>query len=123
MKDGYSWTTQMTGPFGTYAATAVVLVGTKLIDGAGTKMIVEPDGAIIYAISDLNGVRLDGFHFPPANFVYLHPPMLILECTATIPETVISTGLAECVPGSIGTLWELWKGSREGGSCPPRGGR
>ena len=65
-------------------------------------MIVDVDGTIVYITSELNGVRLRGFHFLPTDFVYLNPPILLLKGTVANPERVISTGLAKFVDASLG---------------------
>ena len=105
LKDGYSWTYQDTGPFGIYNYTETVLPGTKIIKGVETKIVEDSDGDYTYATSDINGVRLHGFHFPPDDFMYFDPPMVLLKGTMTIPDTFASTGLVELIFGSQGTAY------------------
>ena len=104
--DGYSWTYQITGPFGRYTGTSTVLPGgTKIINGIKTKIIRDSDGDYSYYTSNQSGVRLHGFYFPPDDYVYFDPPMVMGKNTTTIPETVTSTGLAEYIIGSLGTYY------------------
>ena len=106
LEDGYSWTYQFTSPIGTYRGTDTVLPGgIKIINGIATKIIKLADGDYSYVTSDQSGVRAHGYHFPPEDFVYLEPPMVILRGTMSIPETVTTTGLAEFVIGSLGTAY------------------
>jgi hypothetical protein len=79
--------------------------GTKIINGIKTKIIRDSDGDYSYYTSNQSGVRLHGFYFPPDDYVYLDPPMVMGKNTTTIPETVTSTGLAEFIIGSLGTYY------------------
>ena len=106
LEDGYSWTYQITGPFGRYTGTSTVLPGgTKIINGIKTRIIRHSSGEYSYYTSNQSGVRLHGFYFPPEDYVYLDPPMVMGKSTTTIPETVTSTGIAEFILGSLGTYY------------------
>jgi hypothetical protein len=105
VKDGYSWTYQNTGPFGTYIETTDILPGTKIVNGIPTKIAEDSDGGITYVTSDLSGVRLHGFYFPTDGSVYLEPPLTYLKGTVSIPETSTSTGRAEFISASSGTAY------------------
>jgi len=104
--DGYSWTYQITGPFGRYTGTSIVLPGgTKIINGIKTKIIKYSSGEHGYYTSNQSGVRLHGFYYPPGDYVYFDPPVVMGKSTRMIPETVTSTGLVEFILGSLGTYY------------------
>ena len=104
--DGYTWTYQITDPFGRYTSTGTVLPGgTKIINGVKTKIIKDSDGSYGYYTSDLSGVRTHGVYFPPEDSVYFDPPIVMGKSTMAILETVTSTGLAEFILGSLGTYY------------------